>query len=151
MDYAFIDRFYTISERMRRIMIQRKQVQNITRQEFSMLLDIRRLEQEGEKVNTARLSDVLSVSKSAVSQTINALEEKELLTRKPDPLDRRQPSIHLTDRGNSLLKLEETRVYSSFIPVFEHLGKENSVLFLQLLEKFAALCEEFPGTDDKNT
>ena len=151
MDYAFIDKFYTISERMRRIMAQRVHIHSITKQEFFMMQMIRWLEQEGKKVNTVRLSEALSVSKSAVSQMVNSLEDKCFVKRQLEAEDRRQPSIHLTERGCSMLTQEEASVYNGFFCIFDQLGEEKSNLFLSLLEDFAMLCEACPSDGENHS
>lgn len=53
--------------------------------------------------NPSALTAYLGTTKGTVSQTLNALERKGLLTKKTDPADRRQVDIDLTKKARHLL------------------------------------------------
>ncbi len=50
------------------------------------------------------LTAYLGMTKGTVSQTLNALERKELAVKKTDPTDRRQVHLNLTPKGARLLE-----------------------------------------------
>lgn len=146
MDYAFIDKFYAIAERFRKLLSHQTLRHSMTKPEFFTMQMIRSLEIQGEKVNTARLSEELTVSKSAISQMVNSLENKSFVIRKLEAEDRRQPSIHLTDRGRHILTQEEITIYGNLCKVLENFGEERCTLLLDMLEDFAVLYEKAKHT-----
>jgi DNA-binding MarR family transcriptional regulator len=53
-------------------------------------------------ISTARLLDRLGVSKQSLSRLVNELADRQLMVRRPDPADRRQRRLDLTDAGAAL-------------------------------------------------
>ena len=53
-------------------------------------------------ISVNNLAGVLGLDKSTISRTINNLVEQGLVTREPDPGDRRYLNIGLTDQGREL-------------------------------------------------
>lgn len=150
MDCTFIDHFYTIIERLRRTMMTQPHSENMTKQEFFTMQVIGWLEEHHKKATTARLSQELTVSKSAVSQTVNSLESKGFVRRKLEATDRRQPSVHLTDQGQQALLQEKDTLYHQLFSIFGQMGEEKSRLFLDLLQDFTLLSEQFFQEEKKS-
>lgn len=57
---------------------------------------------QGEEMGQEQLVEQLDVSKPAVSRTLDALEAKGLVTRRPDPQDRRAHRVHLTPQAREI-------------------------------------------------
>ena len=142
MNYSFADRFYTIGDRLHRLMSIHSPRLPISRPEFFTMKAIVYLGKNHQKINTARLSDLLGVSKSAISQTINSMETKGYVRRILSTEDRRQPSVMLTESGLKMLESVKTDIYRKCALCFENFGEEKTTHFLQLLEELTAICEE---------
>ncbi len=67
-----------------------------------------RLEREGPRTTSALASAEL-VRPQSMAQTIAELEANELVGRRPDPIDRRQTLIQITDTGMETLARERRR------------------------------------------
>ena len=141
MDNAFIDRFYTLADRLRRLLTQYSDIHDMTKQEFILMQLTHQLSNTNQKVNTAVLSEMLLVSKSAVSQMINNLEERGFLIRKADKSDRRKPSVELTSDGIDVLVSAEKTLHENLSLLFNQLGRDKSLLFLSLFEELLDFCD----------
>ena len=142
MDYSFADKFYTIGERLHRLMTQHVHLMAISKPEFFAMQTIAILKEKKQKINTAGLSEALGVSKSAISQTMNSIEEKGYITRTIDCEDRRQPMISLTDAGKEALMRGRESIYQNCMVCLDRFGKEKTEQFLTLLEELTTICEE---------
>ena len=100
------------------------------------------LKEKKQKINTAGLSEALGVSKSAISQTMNSIEEKGYITRTIDCEDRRQPMISLTEAGREALMCGRENIYQNCMVCLDRFGKEKTEQFLTLLEELTSICEE---------
>lgn len=142
MDYSFADKFYTIGVRLHRLMTQHVHLMAISKPEFFAMQTIAILKEKKQKINTAGLSEALGVSKSAISQTMNSIEEKGYITRTIDCEDRRQPMISLTDAGKEALMRGRESIYQNCMVCLDRFGKEKTEQFLTLLEELTSICEE---------
>lgn len=71
-------------------------------------LALSRLEREG-PLTTSGIAAAENVKPQSMSQTIADLEANDLVSRRPDPLDRRQTLISLTALGQEVLERERLR------------------------------------------
>lgn len=80
---------------------------------------------QGREITVSDLADYTDSSLPSVSRTLKLLEEADLIARKIGKVDRRVISVVLTEKGESLLTQEETRLkeYSHFI--YEKMGVED--------------------------
>ena len=63
---------------------------------------LRQLTEHGPMRATA-LAELEGISGASMTRVLNALEERELIRREPDPTDGRAQVVHLTDAGRSVL------------------------------------------------
>ncbi len=71
----------------------------ITVEQFHILRHIRK----GYR-SVRELAEVKGISRAAVSQAVDALVNRGLVTRRPDPADRRRVQLELTPEGHALLE-----------------------------------------------
>lgn len=143
MDKQILNRFYALTESMRKIMFSQHHFADMSKSEFSMLHLIKLCESElNIVVTTALLSEKLHISKPAVSQMINVLEEKKYVIREINKDDRRLMSISLTAVGNKKLDEEKDKFLSKINMTLDRLGKEDSELFVGLMEKYFKVINE---------
>lgn len=71
----------------------------LTMEQFLILRHIR----EGQD-SVRALAEARGISRAAVSQAVDALVDRGLVARRPDPADRRRVRLALTPRGHALLR-----------------------------------------------
>jgi len=79
----------------------------------------------------AALTAYLGTTKGTVSQTLNTLETKGLVTKRVDTKDRRSKRLHLTAKGNKLLSHDPL---SATVAAIQDLGKPAQGILKQNLE-----------------
>lgn len=89
--------------------------------------------EQGMKVSDA--TAILRVSKPSVTQQINALEEKKLIVRSQDPVDKRAAYIQLTEKGKEVVEQIISTFHKNFEDMTLFLGKEEMERLISLLDK----------------
>jgi DNA-binding MarR family transcriptional regulator len=136
MDNNKINRFYSLTESIRKLALSNFHIGSTSKSEFFMLQFIN-FSNDGDKaVTTAVLSERLHISKPAVSQMINVLEKKEYVTREICKADRRVMRILLTDLGNKVLEDGKGKFLERIGFTLDLMGDEDSEVFITLLEKY---------------
>lgn len=79
--------------------------------------------------------DTLYVSKAAVSQILNSLQKKGLVTREVSESDRRNVIVCVTDAGKKLLERKRKLFEGLFDKIFDSLGDEKVTELTGLLNK----------------
>ena len=136
MDKVLVDRFYSLTELIRKHAMSNFHVGCISKSEFFMLQFIKLSNTEMDVVTTAVLSERLHISKPAVSQMINVLEKKQYVTREIYKDDRRLMNILLTDLGIQVLEEQKGRFLGKINVALDAMGKEDSEVFIGLMEKY---------------
>lgn len=54
--------------------------------------------------SASELARRMSIAKQSAAKTIAGLEERELVRREPDPIDKRRIRLHVTDHGRAMLR-----------------------------------------------
>ena len=142
MDKQVVNRFYCMAESTRKIFFDNCHIGGMSRSEFSMLHLIELCKKELDVVTTALLSEQLQISKPAVSQMINVLEEKKYITREINKNDKRLKSISLTELGNQRLEEDKDRFLSKINIILDKMGREDSEVFIDSMEKFFGIVKE---------
>lgn len=100
-------------------------------------------EHEGvQTVGIAQISRQLNISKPATTQSINRLEDKGVVERVILKSDRRSTSLKFTEKGLNLFQKEKKRVDDMMEEVVVRMGENDTVKFIELLDKFKVIFEE---------
>jgi DNA-binding MarR family transcriptional regulator len=67
-----------------------------------------------QKLQSKQVAHYLGVSKSAVSQLIDPLLDKQLIKREPDPQDRRIVCLSLSNKGRAVVKNLASQKFAGF-------------------------------------
>ncbi|EUJ33655.1 MarR family transcriptional regulator [Listeria floridensis FSL S10-1187] len=86
-------------------------------------------------VSVSEIGKRLRVSKPSVTQQINALEGKGLITRIQNPADKRAAYINFTDKGKKLTDQIVEYFRESFLDMQDYLGEEDMRTLIRLLSK----------------
>jgi DNA-binding MarR family transcriptional regulator len=85
---------------------------------------------------------------SGVTQAINFLESKELVTRTIDDEDRRIMRVKLTPLGLKQVKEHHQNLLNLSYGFIENLGQEKISTFIEILEEMIAYGERINKKDD---
>lgn len=122
--------------------VTRRLTGDLNRSELTMLKLVRALGQGELPVTISHLSEHLSISKPAVSQVINSLELKGLVTRAGTRDDRRMVQVRITDHGEAMLKKEMAALRASLVEIFDRMGDQDTDELLRLMEKLFVIAQE---------
>ena len=100
--------------------------------------------QNGIKVTA--LSELLCVSKSALSQILSILEDKGLIERTMTKSDRRVVYVSLTELGREKLKKSFENINRVVDRIFEKMGDEDTELLIRLMNKVSSIIREIGET-----
>lgn len=113
---------------------------------ISELLVMRGLEDNcpyGEtNINISEFQNELHITKSAISQMMNSLENKGYIERKIDTDDRRKIIVTLTQNGKDILKETKKSANKNLDEIISNLGDENTKQLIALLHQVSNISEE---------
>ncbi|MDR3540830.1 MAG: MarR family transcriptional regulator [Desulfosporosinus sp.] len=142
MDIGNGERIFETMQKFQKIAMNTKMIGEISRLEFVILQLINTSSDANQGVTMTTLSEHLNVSKSAVSQMINTLEDKDYVERTSTKNDRRIVYVRLTEIGEHSLE----KALQSFLQVtnqiFGRMGEEDTETLLGLLDKlYLIMCD----------
>jgi len=129
------EKIYQIMQDFHKIGMNTKSTGDLSRSELMMLKMIKLHSAATEGVTNSTLSELLEISKSAVSQMINALEDKAYVERLTTKNDRRLVYIRLTVSGEQRLEQQLQALLQRMAEIFDRMGREDTEDLLRLLEK----------------
>ena len=92
-------------------------------------------------VKISELSKAATMSKPAVSQMLNALENKALIERVTTKVDRRVVYVKLTDQGHEQFKNKTSELTNLLDKIVNELGEEDTESLVHLLGKLNDIIE----------
>ncbi|ELK48062.1 MarR family transcriptional regulator [Halobacillus sp. BAB-2008] len=125
----FIEVYFGASEHLRKLE-ESGPLKNVSSQQLQTLKII--------KVEAAltpgRLSNIQGVHKSAISNRIKKLMEKELIQWSETKEDKRSKLVQLTEKGEEIVDRADELIYDSFSFLFEGVKDEDVTTFIHLFE-----------------
>ncbi len=119
---------------------------NISRGEFFMLNRIahliRHMDEEKPGAKITDLSIAAEMSKPAVSQMLNSLENKDMIERVTTKSDRRVVYVRLTDNGKAQLDMAGKRFGRLMEEIVEKLGQEDTAELVRIFDKLNGILED---------
>jgi DNA-binding MarR family transcriptional regulator len=107
----------------------------LTRTETGILIGIDRSAHNGKPLRISDLSNFMRVSSPTISQHINNLEEQGFVIRTQSKDDKRAVHLALSEKGRETLRQQRAVLEKNINQLAEHLGKENTEIFIALLTK----------------
>ncbi len=93
-------------------------------------------------VTVSKINEKMPMSRAALSQHFNSLEEKGYIVRKIQSEDRRSIELEITEKGRDV-QHENLKLTDDFFDmVSDKFGKEKFVAMLSLISEFANLTDE---------
>ena len=95
-----------------------------------------------ENVYAADIQNGLHVSRPAISQMLNSLEEKGYIRREIDGRDRRRLLLTLTAKGEKIMQVMKGHANRVIAEIISRFGEENTTRLIGLLNRFADISDE---------
>ena len=92
--------------------------------------------------SASSLSEVLHLSRPAITQQVDKLIQMELVSRQTDSKDRRAVDIGLTETGQELVASYEEYILARQANILNNFTYDERDIFNRSLEKFIKLCME---------
>lgn len=110
--------------------------------EMRLLGEVVLAKHEGKRIISTQLAKRLGVTRSAVSQMVNKLEARGVVSRVPDEIDRKIAYIELSEAAKDYYE-EEKKIYCDFVgKVVDKFGEENLNELFRLYGEFISIVNE---------
>ncbi|MBQ7913352.1 MAG: MarR family transcriptional regulator [Clostridia bacterium] len=110
--------------------------------ELRLLAEIVQANNKGERLISTQLADRLGITRSAISQIVNRLEENGIVNRVPDAVDRKIAYIELTDETFALYKKDWAYCQKFFGKLIKKFGRDRFYEMCALTNEFIDLVQE---------
>lgn len=147
MNQDRVSQFVAIMQRMHKNNLNFKHKMGMPHGEFTMMQTIRHHD-KGEGVTISELSEYSQITKPAVSQIINVIEEKGFVERVTTKQDRRVVRVRMTEAGEAAVKASCAIASRKLDKVLEKMGHEDADAFLKLLDKFSMAVSSYSESED---
>ena len=95
-----------------------------------------------EKVRVSALAEMVDSSPQALSRTLRSLEGKGLIERRPDPRDRRNTCVGLTEKSYDVMERGKRRMEQIISQVVERMGREEFQELIFLLNRLSDVMQD---------
>ena len=85
------------------------------------------------------ISREMNISSARVAMSLNRLEEKGLITRRPDTLDRRRILVTITEKGSCTAENTRNSVLAHAVKMLDLLGDHDSTEYLRITGRLVDL------------
>ena len=110
--------------------------------EIRLLFEILSAKHEGKRLISTRLASLLGITRSAVSQIVNRLEENGVVKRVADDVDRKIAYIEITDEIMEIYHEDLEKCQDFIERVVQNFGEEKFQTMYTLLNEFIEVLEK---------
>lgn len=139
MDLSNAEKILQTMQKFQKISIGSKMMGEMPRSEIKMLKLIKMHTTEASGVTISTLSEHLAISKPAVSQMVNVLEDRGYVERITTKNDRRVVYVKLTEAGELSLEKALQAVMKILTEIFGKMGEDDTKTLLELLDKLCSI------------
>lgn len=136
------EQLFHVIKKFRRLSLNLRGNGEVPHREVMMLKQIKRHTTEDEGATISTLSELLEISKPAVSQMINSLEDKNFVERVTPKSDRRIVYVRLTEFGEKTLEKSFQEMYNKLNSYLEKMGEQDMETLVALLDKLHRIMSE---------
>lgn len=141
MDKTNAEQISQMMQKIHKLKHLKKMPGELPRSEFMILKTIQGMSAE-EEVTISSLSEHLEITKPAVSQIINSLEDKGFVERITTKIDRRLVYVRLTENGQAFLEKNYRAFIAGMNMVFARMGEKDTGELLRLITKLYEIIAE---------
>lgn len=111
--------------------------EEMSRGDYMTLNLLTQSEKDGKNMTVTMLSDILKVSKAAISQGVKALKKKGFLESVSDLNDKRKSYIIITDKGRKAYEKQRKVIIQNLQECFKDIDEADLKMFCDKLNKVA--------------
>jgi len=93
------------------------------------------------------IENEMDISSARVTTILNGLENKGLVTRQIDTVDRRRTILKLTSKGEEVVAKNTAHLLASVTEMLEYLGEEDAKHYVRLMDKLSDRCGRIKPLD----
>ncbi|MDA3907420.1 MAG: MarR family transcriptional regulator [Bacteroidales bacterium] len=93
-------------------------------------------------IPVTKIAPQMGIEPTSLSRLLNTMEDKELIYREKDTVDRRVVNLFLTEKGLELQKISKKIVIDYNNYIFSHLDENEKETFFKVIEKINALTND---------
>jgi DNA-binding MarR family transcriptional regulator len=139
MHVSNAEKIFQTVQKFQKISINSKIMGEMPRSEIKMLRLIKMHTTEEAVVTISTLSEYLAISKPAVSQMVNVLEDRGYVERITTKNDRRIVYVRLTEAGELSLEKALQHLMKVLDEIFGKMGEKDTIKLLELLDKLCSI------------
>lgn len=132
--------FFLLKKRDGAVVLGKKSSFNDT--ELRLLAEILSARAEGRRLISTQLASILGITRSAISQIVNRLEDRGVVTRVADDVDRKIAYIEVTDKVIEQYEKEIKATADLAGNIVKKYGVEKFQTLCDMLDEFLSLLEE---------
>lgn len=130
-------------KKFRKMMRKADYLENLNANEIMVCsIVLKNIEETGQLVQVKTISEKMGISRPAVNTILNRLEDKKLIERLRLKDDRKSVYVNLTKKAFDSYDTERDKIIKRMNNIVLKLGKEDTLLFIELLEKLYNIMEE---------
>ena len=113
------------------LMLKRRVYEELTQREIRIMQLLRNCT-FAEGLRASEISEKMELTKPATSKLLNRMQDKGLITRNVDPIDRRVITVQITPKGKLTLDEGWERVNAHVNRIISYMGEEKADQFIAL-------------------
>lgn len=98
-------------------------------------------------IPVTKIAPNMGIEATSLSRLLNTMEEKGLIYREKDLVDRRVVNLFLTEKGIELQKISKKMVIEYNNYIYSHISASDIQTFFSVIEKINALTNDITSTD----
>ena len=115
---------------------------SVTPRQISLISIVRNWNGNGVGIGIKEIAELLGVTTSSASTMVERLVESGILTREPNPSDRRAVIVRIADKTEKLIEPVERHTLRILIEVMDRLGPEASKSLCEINARALAIMQE---------
>ena len=128
---------WEIASRIKLWFLSKYPFEEMSRGDYMMLNLLTQSANDGKMMTVTMISDILKVSKAAISQSIKALKKKEWVKSISDTTDKSKSYIVLTDEGRKAYEKQRKVIIRNLQECFRDVDEADLKMFCDKLTKVA--------------
>jgi len=97
-------------------------------------------------IPVTKIAPNMGIEATSLSRLLNTMEDKGLIYREKDTVDRRVVNLFLTEKGLELQKISKKMVLDYNNYIFSHIDENEKEIFFKVIEKINALTNDISTT-----
>lgn len=93
-------------------------------------------------IPVTKIAPNMGIEPTSLSRLLNTMEDKGLIYREKDTVDRRVVNLFLTEKGAELKKISKKLVLDYNNYIFSHIEESEKEIFFKVIEKINALTND---------